>query len=167
MEKQSILKKVVNKQNFLEVIRFLIIGGIATIVDYLAMGVYEYFMEPTGFDSFLDVFTRNDIKTSVVMVGTTLGFLSGLIVNYVFSITFVYEEKGNSKTALGFAIFSILSLIGLLISNVGMWLGYDICNFNQWIVKIVMTIIVMCYNYISKRLIIFKKSGEEVNEKED
>lgn len=42
-----------------------------------------------------------------------------------------------------------------------MYVGFDVLHINEWIVKIVLTIIVLIYNYITKRLIIFKCSVSE------
>lgn len=42
-----------------------------------------------------------------------------------------------------------------------MYVGFDVLHINEWIVKIVLTIIVLIYNYITKRLIIFKRSVSE------
>lgn len=147
-----------------EIIRFLIVGGIATIIDFVVMGVVLYIFDPSLYPSFWNVFVGG-AEPSVVatVVGTGSGFVAGLIFNYIFSIIFVYNEKGNSKSAKGFVIFALLSLVGLFIHLGGMWLGFDILGINEWIVKIVLTIVVLVYNYISKRLIIFKKKDEDKN----
>ena len=43
---------------------------------------------------------------------------------------------------------------------VGMWLGYDICGINEWITKILMTMIVLVYNYVTRKLFIFKSEAK-------
>ena len=161
MNKENIFIKLYKNKTLREIFRFLLVGGLATIVDYLVMGVTTYLLSKNNFDSFLNVFTDKGIETWVVQLSTTLGFIAGLIVNYVLSIIFVYDHKGNSKSAKGFIIFTILSVIGLLINNLGVCVGYDLIGWPLLIVRVVMTIIVMCYNYISKRIVIFKKSNNE------
>ncbi|MBQ9790456.1 MAG: GtrA family protein [Clostridia bacterium] len=148
-----------------EIIRFLIVGGVATIIDFVMMGVVLYLFDPALYPSFWNVFVGS-AEPSVVatIVGTGAGFVAGLIFNYIFSIIFVYDEKGNSKSAKGFVIFALLSLVGLFIHLGGMWLGFDVLGINEWIVKIVLTFVVLVYNYVSKRLIIFKKKEEKTNE---
>lgn len=141
-----------------EIIRFLIIGGIATIIDFVVMGVVLYIFEPSAYSGFLDVYIGAvEPSTAATIVGTGVGFVMGLVFNYVFSVKFVYTDKGNSKSAMGFIMFTILSVIGLGIHLLGMWIGYDLLHINEWIVKIVLTFVVLVYNYISKKLIIFKK----------
>ncbi len=158
---KSIVEKVKNYFNlhktFGEILRFLIVGVIATLVDMFVMGVVMYFMEPDIYPSFLNVFVNTpNPSTLATIVGTAVGFAVGVIVNYILSIIFVFNEKGNSKTATGFLTFLVLSVIGLVINMGGMYLGYDVIGWNQWLVKIIMVVLVLIYNYISKRLILFR-----------
>lgn len=139
-----------------EIIRFLIVGGLATLVDMFVMGLVLYAFDPTLYPKFYNVWIGgSDPTTAATVVGTCCGFISGLIINYVLSIIFVFNNKGKSKTVMGFAVFAGLSAIGLAIHTVGMYIGYTLLGINEWIVKIVLTIVVLIYNYISKRLILF------------
>ena len=167
MNKEGTLYKLYTNKTLREIFRFLLVGGLATIIDYLVMGLATYFISNNSFDSFLNVFVDEGIETWVVQLSTTLGFISGLIVNYILSIIFVYDNKGNSKSATGFIIFTVLSVIGLLINNGGVYLGYNLIGWPLLIVRMIMTIIVMCYNYVSKRVIIFKKDNKECDLNEE
>lgn len=145
-------------KNIAEILRFLIVGGIATVFDMFFMGVVMYFMQKNIYPSFLNVFINQPDGVSVLanVVGTTIGSIVGLIINYVLSILFVFNEKGKSKSVLGFIIFSALTFIGLGINMLGTWIGCGLLHLNTWLVKIIMVIIVLIYNYISKRLLLFK-----------
>lgn len=150
-------------KTFGEILRFVIVGGIATVVDMFVMGVVMYFMQKQIYPTFLNVFVNTPKpSTAATIVGTASGFCVGLIVNYVLSILFVFNEKGKSKTVKGFVVFVVLSVIGLFLNMLGMYLGYDVMKINQWVVKIVVTIIVLVYNYISKRLLLFKKGKQNL-----
>ena len=142
-----------------EILRFIIVGGIATLIDMLTMGITMYFMQRGIYSSFINVFIHAPTpSTLATIVGTTIGFLVGLVVNYLLSIWFVFNDKGKSKSAQGFLMFTVLSVIGLLINIVGTYIGFDLMHLNQWLVKIIMILIVLVYNYISKKLLLFKKS---------
>ena len=139
-----------------EFMRFIIVGGLATIVDMFVMGVVLYAFDPALYPAFYNVwFGGRDPSTTATVVGTCCGFIAGLIVNYVLSVIFVFVNKGKSKSATGFAIFAGLSAIGLGIHTGGMYIGYNLLGINEWIVKIFLTIVVLIYNYVSKRLLLF------------
>ena len=144
-----------------EILRFIIVGGIATLVDMFTMGVVMYLMQKGIYSSFINVFIHAPTpSTLVTIIGTTVGFLVGLVVNYILSILFVFNEKGNSKSAKGFVVFTLLSAVGLGINILGTFIGFDLLHLNQWLVKIVMVFVVLVYNYISKKLLLFKNKNK-------
>ena len=149
----------------MEIVRFIIVGGLATIVDMFVMGVILYAFDPKLYPAFYNVwYGGKSPSTAATVVGTCLGFLSGLIINYVLSVLFVFINKGKSKSVYGFAVFAGLSAVGLGIHTGGMYIGYTLIGINEWIVKIFLTVVVLIYNYISKRLILFipaKKKSEK------
>ena len=140
-----------------EIIRFLIVGGLATIIDFSAMSVTLYCFEPSLYPHFYQVWIGGgNPSTLATIVGTGVGFMAGLIFNYTFSVLFVFHEQGNARSAQGFFMFALLSLGGLLIHLGGMYLGYDVMHINEWLVKIFFTAVVLVYNYLTRKIIIFK-----------
>ena len=149
-----------------EIIRFLIVGGLATLVDMFVMGLIVYAFDPSLYPKFYNIwYGGGEPSTVATVVGTGAGFIAGLIVNYVLSIIFVFEHKGNSKSVGGFLAFTLLSAVGLGIHLLGMYLGNGVWGLNEWIVKIVLTIIVLIYNYVSKRLLLFREKKTDEPEK--
>lgn len=146
-----------------EIFKFLLIGGTATIIDFLLMSVFIYAFKAESFGyNFFDVFlnSKNVSETWLVVCATGIGFAGGLVFNYSFSIIFVFEDTKFAKTKKGFLYFSGLALIGLGIHLLGMYLGYDLLKINEWIVKIFLTIVVLVFNYITRKKLIFKTKGE-------
>lgn len=146
-----------------EFVRFIIIGGCATIIDMFVMGVVLYIFNPSLYPNFFNVFYGGGRPTTTAsIVGTGCGFIFGLIFNYIFSVLFVFNEKGDSKSVKGVVVFFVLSAVGLGLHYLGMYLGFDLLKMNEWVVKIIMTVIVLFYNYISKKLLLFrnKKKSE-------
>ena len=160
------LKKWNEKHPLLmEIVRFCIVGGLATVVDMVVMGVVLYLFEPELYPHFYNVWIGGgEPSTLATVVGTGAGFILGLFVNYFLSVLFVFEEKGKSKSVFGFTVFAVLSAIGLGIHLLGMYIGYDLLHINEWIVKIILTAVVMVYNYVSKKLLLFKKAKKEGKE---
>lgn len=147
-----------------EIARFVIVGGIATVIDMVVMGIVLYIFDPKLYPNFFNVFYGSTAKPKVIatVCGTGIGFLVSLVFNYLMSVFFVYEDKGNSKTAKGVILFAVLSAIGLLINTGGMYFLNGLLKINEWVVKIFMTLIVLVFNYVTRKLFIFKK-GKEPN----
>lgn len=150
--------------------RFVFVGGLATVIDFLVMGITLYACDPSLYPHFYNAFFRGgEPALYAKMLGTGLGFLFGLISNYVLSVFFVFNEKGNSRSAKGFIIFAIFSAIGLGIHLLGMWFFSGVLSINEWIVKILMTAVVLVYNYLTRRIFIFKKddNGKSTENRDD
>ena len=161
------LKLFINQKTlFGEIMRFLLVGGLATVVDFVMMGVTKYVFEPSKYPNFFNVFYGAAQTPSVLAncFGTGIGFIFGLIANYILSVIFVFNEKGNSKSVKGFIVFAIFSTIGLGIHILGMWIMNGLLDWNEWIVKILLTLVVLVYNYVTRKLLIFKKESGQADE---
>lgn len=144
-----------------EIIRFLIVGGLATLIDYFTMGVVLYLFNPALYPHFYNVWIGGGSpSTLATIIGTSIGFVVSLIFNYILSLMFVFQEKGNSRSAKGFIMFTLLAIGGLLINMVGMYIGYDLLGINEWLVKIFFTIVVLVYNYVTRKFFIFKAAND-------
>lgn len=156
-------KDFINQKSlFGEIMRFLLVGGLSTVIDFLIMGVVLYLSAPDSYDNFINVFfgTNQDPTHFGALFGTGLGFVIGVIVNYLLSVYFVFNENENVKNVKGFVLFVVLSAGGLALHELGMWGLHLKFGVNEWIVKIIMTILVMAYNFVTRRVLLFKKKGE-------
>lgn len=164
------MKQFLHKLNqkypkLMEIVRFIIVGGIATLIDFIITGVFWYFTNREIYPKFYNILFGKigEPSTWSTVVGTALGFGISLIFNYLLSLLFVFEEKGDGKSAKGFILFLIFSLIGLGIQSLGMYLLYDLAGFNEWIIKIILTLVVLVFNYITRKLFIFNNKTQKEN----
>lgn len=162
--KQKITDFCKSHETLAEILRFVIVGGFATVIDFLTMGFTELCIEREKYESILNVFFDcPKLKTSTVVIGTACGFIAGVIFNYILSIVFVFSTKGDGKSAKGFLKFVSLNLIGLGIHVGGMYLLYNLAHLNQWVVKIALTLLVLSYNYITRKVFIFREKGKKIS----
>jgi putative flippase GtrA len=150
---------MLKKETVKEFIRFLICGAAATAADFVVFGVVIFLISPEAFGySLVKSLTadRTLIKTSSVLIGTAAGFTAGLIINYIISVFFVYRFTENAKSAKGVILFAALSLTGLFLNILLMKITFDLMGINHWLSKVIVTAIVFVYNYLSKRLLIFR-----------
>ncbi len=168
------LKKfLAKKENQHEILRFIIVGVICTLVDFGVSALIQYVIYPTAEQYvFLGMtFTLN------IFLAALFGFIFGVITNYILSIVIVFKNVENKKTSRsfgGFALFVLLSTIGFFINYFIKELGNTIINMDTnflWFVFVfgVATFIVLIYNYISRKLILFrpKKENEELVDDEE
>lgn len=152
-----------NKKEILkEIIRFLIVGGLATICDYIVFYLFN-----------LVILKELDSSLNV-LISTTLGFITGLLVNWVLQkFVYRYITESQTKSKVVFLKFVILSLIGLGITQLGMYLGEItifgklylniVVTFDFWklFTKCLMTCIVLVINYIGRKIFVFKIKENE------
>ena len=80
------MEKDRKKQLILEIIRFLIVGGVATVFDFGAKTLVAYLLPTSGFSTFLH-FT----------IPLICGFIVGVLVNYFLSIIWVFQNVENKE----------------------------------------------------------------------
>lgn len=137
-----------------EIIRYLLVGGLAFLADYFVFFIFEEFIFKA--DSYL-----------TVSISTAAGFCVGLAVNWILSITFVFSEAKSTskgKTPKDMALFAIIGIIGLVLTEIGMLSGLklleliniDFFGRNSLLVKPFVTAAVLAWNYLGRKILIFK-----------
>lgn len=128
------------KKLFNQLIKFGVVGVIAFIIDY---GIMVLLTEVFNIQS---------------LISAAISFTISVIFNYIASIKWVFDvnkEKNNKAKEL--IIFIILSVIGLGINELIMWIMDKNFGIYYMISKIIATIVVMCYNFVTRKLFLEKK----------
>lgn len=135
-----------------QILKFAIVGGISFVVDFLVYGI-----------------SCNVLGIHYIIAGV-LGFVISVIVNYLLSMKFVFVSKDDMSKGSEFIIFVILSLIGMILNSVILFVCIDLI-YMHWLwlqslidieimnlaAKIVATAIVMVYNFITRKIFLEKK----------
>lgn len=90
------------------------------------------------------------------LVSCALSFIISTIVNYILSMRYVFESKENVNKTVEFILFVIMSTIGLGLTELLMFLAVDKLNIYYMISKIVVTGIVMIYNFVTRKIFLEK-----------
>ncbi len=94
-----------------------------------------------------------------VYLSTVCGFLAGLVVNYALSLLFVFtrvKDRRRGRSVGAFIVFGIIGLLGLLWTELGMWVGVAVLKWDYRLVKVFVTAAVLFWNYLGRKLIIFR-----------
>ncbi len=127
-----------------QILRFGVVGGTAFLIDY----------------GFLFLFT--EVFGIHYLISSALSFCISVIYNYILSIFWVFDiDPEKKKTTSTFVVFIVLSVIGLGINQVLMWVGTDLLGIFYMLTKIVVTGIVMVYNFITRKVFLERKIPEK------
>lgn len=120
-----------------QLFRYAVVGGLAFAADY---GLLYALTEWCGL---------------YYILSATLSFVAGLTVNYLISIHWVFNEsKLRSRTA-EFVIYAAVGVVGLLFNNLLLYLFTDCLELHYMISKLVSAAIVLLWNFVARRLILF------------
>lgn len=123
---------------YLEMMRFIIVGAITFVVDY---GLLYISTEYIGL---------------YYMYSTAIAFIAAVIFNYWLCVIYVFKnvQRQTSKQAIFFVGSSV---VGLGLNQICMWFFVEIFGIYYMLAKIISIIIVMAWNYIMKRKAVLDK----------
>ena len=119
-----------------QIIKFGFVGFLCFFIDY---GIMVLLTECFGMDPLLS---------------SGVSFTVSVVVNYILSITFVFETDRKKSRFGEFVIFVFLSVIGLGINELCMWVAIRMLGIHYMISKVGATGVVMVYNFISRKMFI-------------
>ena len=129
------------KRLLMQLIRFGMVGVFCTLLDYgLMILMVEWVHLPE-------------------LTASALSFSLSTIVNYLLSVVFVFKVQQKTQGKKAFVIFVVLSLIGLAINQWIMAIAIQRFSIDYRLSKIVATVIVMLYNFITRKILLEKKTN--------
>lgn len=130
-----------NYKLIMQVLKFGIVGIIAAIVD---VGVLVVLKELLQID---------------VLVSSAISFSVSVVVNYLLSMSFVFKSKNDNKVK-EFIIFTVLSIGGLCLNQLILWIGVKFTSIYYLIIKVFAMVIVPIYNFLTRKIFLESKENE-------
>lgn len=130
---QSKLKRLIY-----QVFKFCMVGGICSLIDYVCLYVLAHIFN--------------------YLTAAAISYIISTVINYVLSMRYVFVSKNDSKTK-EMTIFMVLSLIGLVATELCMYVFTDIFKCHYMISKIFSIAIVMIFNFVTRKIFLEKKDG--------
>ena len=131
------IEKIKNNKLLMQILKFGVVGGTAFLIDY---GIF------TILSQLLNIH---------YLIASIISFSISVIYNYILSIKWVFDVS-KKQTTKEFIIFVILSVIGLGLNSLIMYISVDLMQIHEMISKIIATAIVMVYNFITRKIFIEK-----------
>ena len=121
------------KKLIAQVLKFGVVGGTAFLIDYSIMiALTEFF----GIN---------------YLISSGISFVVSVIYNYILSVHWVFDVDKNGNKKKEFVVFILLSVIGLGLNQLLMWIFVSKVHVFYMLSKIFVTAIVMIYNFVTRK----------------
>lgn len=124
-----------NRGFILQYVKFAAVGITSLVVDYAVM-VFLTENSALGFDYFK---------------ACAFSYTLSVFVNYFLSMKYVFHGREDMSKVKEASIFFILSLVGLFLNQVIMWFAVDVLGIYYVAAKLLSTLMVTNYNFISRK----------------
>lgn len=128
-----------NKKILNQIFKFIIVGGIATVLDYLIF------------------YISCNLLNIYPLLSNVLSFSISVIYNYLASVKWVFDvDSSNDKKQL-FLEFMFFSIIGFLLTEIIIYIGIELVNMNEMMIKFIASLIVMIFNFVTRKMFLEKR----------
>lgn len=117
----------------IQFLRYLFVGGFAAVVNIGSLFVFKEFFH------------------FHYLLANILGFLLGLITNYILSKWLVFAKENNLNNMIEFIIYTIIGVIGLGLDTLFMWIFTDTFKVFYMLSKIISTGLVFIWNFFGRK----------------
>ena len=134
---QKILKDQSDKTR-IRLFRYLFVGGAAFIIDFISL------------------FILADFFGIYYLISAAISFILGLIINYVLSISWVFNKRKLKNRQFEFGIFAVIGIIGLGFNEIVIWFFTQNIQIYYLISKIFAAVIILFWNFFARKYMLFK-----------
>ncbi len=145
--KKLLYKLFIEKTNDIKIqlFRYLFVGGFAAVVNIGALYIFT------------------EVFNLYYLISNVLGFILGLITNYLLSKWLVFAKESQVNKALEFFIYALIGVVGLGFDTLFMWL-FTSAGLYYMISKVISTVLVFIWNFFARKGLYFivgkiKKEG--------
>lgn len=129
-------------KKFEEIINYLIVGVLTTIVSWAAYGLCKLVM---------------DVDNALMMqIAVIIRWVAGVTFGYFTNRRFVFKSKNPNMLKEGID-FAGSRVITLFLDMFVMWVLPSVFHVNDWIATFVSAVLVTVMNYIFSKFIVFRK----------
>lgn len=147
---EKVKKSKRSRVDFIELIkeftRYLMVGGMAFLLDAATLHIFSKYV-------------LKDLGDVGILLSAALGFIVGLVFNYILSVLFVFDtakEKVKGSQVKFFSKFAIIGIGGLILTEIGIYVGISVLGNDMYILaKVIVAGVVLVWNYGARKIFIF------------
>jgi putative flippase GtrA len=127
------IKDIFKKPIFLEGLKYLVVGGLCTVLDFLLLYILS------------DVFEVNYVLSSII------SFSVAVILNYFLSIFWIFKIRVVKSKSVEFLSYLLISVIGLIINSGLIYVLTESDVSGYMLSKVIATPIVLLWNFFARK----------------
>lgn len=132
------LLKYQTDKTLIQLFRYILVGGMAFLVDFMSLFILT---------EFFGVY---------YLVSAAIAFILGLLVNYVMSISWVFNKRALDNRKFEFGIFGIIGVIGLGLNEFFIWFFTAELSIYYLISKVMAAILILFWNFFVRKITLFR-----------
>ena len=119
----------------LQFFRYIFVGGFAAVVNIGSLYVFK------------------ECIHMHYLIANVVGFILGLVTNYILSKWLVFTKENNVNAILEFTIYALIGVLGLAFDTLFMWIFTSKMGLYYMLSKIVSTGLVFIWNFFARKMI--------------
>lgn len=132
-------------QKFEEIINYLIVGVLTTIVSWVAYALCKLVI---------------NVDNAIMMqVAVLIRWIAGVTFGYFTNRRFVFKSKNPNMLREAFD-FTTSRIVTLFLDMFVMWILPSVFKVDDWIATFISAVLVTIMNYIFSKFIVFRKKGK-------
>lgn len=134
---KELIKKLFIEQtedSKIQFLRYIFVGGFSAVVNIGALYIFK------------------DLIGLYYLIANVIGFILGLITNYLLSKALVFTKEKMNNSIIEFTIYTIIGIIGLVLDSLFMWIFTSKLGIYYLISKIIATALVFIWNFGARKV---------------
>ncbi len=121
-----------------EFARYLMVGAVSFGVDFTALIVLT------------------EVAGLHYLVSGALAFLVGVLINYLLSVTWVFDRRGRAhNTTFEFLVYAVIGLTGLGVNQMVLYSLSEMLDWHYTLSKLVAGLAVLVWTFVLRRVVLF------------
>lgn len=140
-EVKTILKDLFGtptESTLVQFFRYTVVGGAAFVIDFGLLYALTHY------------------GGLYYLTSATLAFVVGLIINYTFSVLWVFSKRAVSNRWVEFGLFALVGVLGLGLNDLSMWLLTSVAGLYYLYSKLITTALVFVWNFAVRKVSLFR-----------
>ena len=128
----------------LQLFRYTFVGGFAFLVDFGTL------------------FFLTEYVHTHYLVSAGIAFIIGLILNYILSVNWVFNNRTIENPFSEFLLFTLIGVVGLGFNEFFLWILTEVFVVYYLVSKIITSFLIYFWNFFARKILLFNKQKSSI-----